>query len=365
MKQAVGLGPCLARAFAGFVAEAQGAVVAGGDQLGFLFRPGDGGDVAGVAGHEVFLLARFRVPNFELLVRATACQQCAVRFVGEREHRRGVGLDLHHLFALGQAPKPYQLVGAGGGQRFAVGRDGQVEDGAVVCLPCQAPDQIGDIPKGDLSRLAGGVGGGGECRVVGGEDHRRDAPGQVADLAVGRPVGSVPEQNLAEAAGCEALAVGAPCDGLDGVAVAGELGQGRFVFFGEVVDGDEAAVAGGELSVIRREGEGEHRPVVAGQLAKRSGVDQLGLDDQFGGQPLGLGIDPLAKRGNLFVAQLLFRRHVGVTVGLEELEHVALCSLAGDECRAFAAALERKRTLGEVEVTLGFLGVVTADTVVA
>ena len=128
MKQAVGLGPCLAGAFAGFDAEAQCAVVAGGDQLGFLFRPGDRGDVAGVSGHEIFLLARFRVPNFELLVRATACQQCAVRLVGEREHRRGVGLDLHHLFARGQAPKPYQLVGAGGGQRFAVGRDGHVED---------------------------------------------------------------------------------------------------------------------------------------------------------------------------------------------------------------------------------------------
>ena len=146
--------------------------------------------------------------------------------------------------------------------------------------------------------------------------------------------------------------------------MAGELGQGRFVFFGEVVDGDEAAVAGGELSVIRREGEGEHRPVVAGQLAKRSGVEQLGLDDQFGGQPLGPGIDPLAKRGNLFVAQLLFRVHVGVAVGVEKLEHVALRGLAGEECRAFAAALERERTFGEVEVALGFFGVVAADAVV-
>ena len=365
MQQVAGLGPCLARAFAGFVAEAQGTVVAGGDQLGFLFRPGNGGDVAGMAGHEIFLLSGFCVPNFEFLVRTTAGDQRAVRLVGEREHRRGVGLDLHRLFAFGQAPKTDQFVGPSGGQRFAVGRDGEVEDGPAVGLPGQALGQVASIPKGDLSCLARGVGGGDECRVVGGEGHRRDASWQVGDLIGKRPVGGVPKQHFAEASGGQTLAVGVPRDGLDDVAVAGEPGQGWFVFFGEVVNGDEVAVAGGDLFVVRREGEGEHRLVAAGQLAKRSGVEQLGFDDQLGGQPLGPGVDPLAKRGDLFVAQLFLWRHVGIAAGLDVPDHAALRGLAGEECRAFAAALEGESARGEVEVALVFFGVMAADAVVA
>ena len=260
--QEVGGGaPCFGGAFAGLGAESQGAVVTGGDEFGVFLGPNDRGNVAGMSGDEHFLFARFCVPNFQLFVGPSAGDGGAVRFVGEAEDGGGVGFDLFELLAIGQVPKSDELIFASGGEGGAGWCEGEGEDGTAVGRPAQALGQGGGFPEGDLSRLAGGVAGGDERLAVGAEGEGGDASGKGGDLAGRLPVAGVPEDDFPESPGGQVFAVGTPRDGLDDIAVTVELGQAGRCFLPHTVNEHLVAVTGGELGVVRREGEGEHRAV--------------------------------------------------------------------------------------------------------
>ena len=252
MQEVGGSAPRLSWPLAGLGANPHDAVVAGGDEGGVFGRPYDPGDVSGVAGDECFLLPRPGVPDFQLLVGTPAGDRLAVRLEGEAAHGGGMGLDLLELATVCHVPKPDELILPGGGERLAIRREGDGKNRSFMRGPGQALGQVGGVPKGHFSRISRCVAGGDERPAVGAERERADTPGQAVELPCRCPVCGVPEYHFPVSTGGQMLAVRAPCDGLDDVAVAGELGQAGRFFFSHAVDDYLVAMAGSQALVVWR-----------------------------------------------------------------------------------------------------------------
>ena len=276
-----------------------------------------------------------------------------------------MGLDLLELAAVGQVPKTDELILPGGGERLAIRREGDGKNRSFMRGPGQALGQVGGVPKGHFSRISRCVAGGDEQPAIGAERERADTPGQAVEFPCRDPVCGVPEYHFPVSAGSQVPAVGAPYDGLDDVAVAGELGQAGRFFFSHAVDDYLVAVSCSQALVVWRKGECEHRSITSRQIAQFFGGGSLFFYIQLFRQPDCAGGDPLAERGDVVVAQLFLGRHMRVAVRLEKLDESAPARVTLGEGRTFIATNQRCLSLCEIEVALGFVRVMTADTVVA
>ena len=126
-------------------------------------------------------------------------------------------------------PKPDELILPGGGKRLAIWREGDGKNRPVVRRPSQALGQVGGVPKGNFSLISGALPAVMSDRLSALKRERADTPGQAVECPRPGPVCGVPKNHFSVSTGGQVLAVRAPCDGLNDVAVAGELGQaGRF-----------------------------------------------------------------------------------------------------------------------------------------
>ena len=276
-----------------------------------------------------------------------------------------MGLDLLELATVCHVPKPDELILPGGGERLTIRREGDGKNRPVVRGPSQALGQVRGVPKGHFSRISRCVASGDERPAVGAKRERADTPRQAVECPLPGPVCGVPKNHFSVSTGGQVLAVRAPCDGLNDVAVAGELGQAGRFFFDHAMDDHLVAVSGSQALVVWRKGECEHRSITSRQIAQFFGDGNLFFYIQLFRQPDCAGGDPLAERGDVVVAQLFLGRHMRVAVRLEKLDESAPAGVPLDEGRTFTATSQRCLSLCEIEVALGFVRVMTADTVVA